>query len=100
MLDMNKRVMNLFTRAFYLPYRLAFDLVSIASRFLNAIFFCGSTAQTLSARAYIDGEDSLFWRRMGRLINALFFWQDNHIKDAWEMEVERARYVLRRIEAD
>lgn len=87
-------------RALYLPYRLAFDLVSLASRFINAVFFCGSTAQTLSARAYIDGEDSLFWRRMGRLINALFFWQDDHIRTAWEMEVERARYVLRRIKAE
>lgn len=86
-------------RLAYIPYRLAFDLVSLFSRMLNAIFFGGSTAQTLSARAYIDGQDSVFWQRIGQGINLLFFWQENHIADAWAAEVERARYTLERLEA-
>ena len=86
-------------RLAYIPYRLAFDLVSLFSRMLNAILFNGSTAQTLSARAYIDGQDSVFWQRIGQSINLLFFWQDNHIADAWAAEVERARYTLERLEA-
>jgi len=86
-------------RIAYIPYRLAFDLVSLFSRMINAIVFNGSTAQTLSARAYIDGQDSAFWQGMGQGINLLFFWQENHIADAWASEVERARYTLERLEA-
>lgn len=86
-------------RLAYIPYRLAYDLVSLFSRMLNAIVFGGSTAQTLSARAYIDGQDSVFWERFGQGINLLFFWQENHIADAWAAEVERARYTLERLEA-
>jgi len=86
-------------RLAYIPYRLAFDLVSLFSRMINAILFGGSTAQTLSARAYIDGQDSMLWRCIGQGINLLFFWQENHIADAWASEVERARYTLERLEA-
>jgi hypothetical protein len=86
-------------RIAYIPYRLAFDLVSLLSRMINAIVFGGSTAQTLSARAYIDGQDNVFWERIGQGINLLFFWQENHIADAWASEVERARYTLERLEA-
>jgi len=85
-------------RPLYLPYRFAADAVSLFSRMLNAVVFNGSTAQTLSARAYLDGRDSRFWRGIGKVINALFFWQENHIKAAWETEVKRARYTLQRLE--
>jgi hypothetical protein len=86
-------------RLAYIPYRLIYDLVSLISRMINAIVFGGSTAQTLSARAYIDGQDSAFWERIGQGINLIFFWQENHIADAWASEVERARYTLERLEA-
>ena len=85
-------------RAAYIPWRLASDLVSLLSRMLNAIIFGGSTAQTLSARAYLDGRDSRLWAGIGRAINVLFFWQEDHIRAAWEQEVERARYTLQRLE--
>lgn len=85
-------------RVLYLPYRVATDLVSLFSRMVNALFFAGSTAQTLSARAYLDGRDSRVWEAIGKVINLLFFWQDDHIKSAWETEVARARYVLNRLE--
>lgn len=86
------------TRIFYIFNRLINDLISLISRAINAMCFGGSTAQTLSARSYIDGRDSRFWHAMGRIINGLFFWEGNHIKAAWETEVDRARYVLRRLE--
>ncbi|WP_372675360.1 hypothetical protein [Aquicoccus sp.] len=86
-------------RVLYIPLRLACDLGSIASRMVNAIVFNGSTAQTLSARAYLEGRDSRFWFRMGKIINAVFrVFQEYHIRWAWEQEVERARYVLQRLE--
>ena len=54
----------------------------------------GSTAQTLSARSHLEAATSTAWARRRRFINAIFFWQADHCKLAWEMEVERARYVL------
>lgn len=83
----------------YILHRLASDLVSLLSRMLNAFVFRGSTAQTLSARSYIEGQTDARWARRGRFINALFFWEEDHIKAAWEAEVERARYTLERLRA-
>lgn len=82
-------------RLSYILYRIAMDIISLVSRGLNAFFFGGSTAQTLSARAHI--EDG--WATHRRIINALFFWQADHCKSAWEAEVARARYVLSMLQA-
>jgi hypothetical protein len=78
-------------RPLYIVYRVLEMLVSLVSRFLNATFFGGSTHQTLSARSYIEPLP-----RTGEFINALFFWQDNHIKWAWEREVAEAERTLKR----
>lgn len=78
-------------RPIYILYRVLEMLISLISRFLNAALFNGSTHQTLSARAYIEPLP-----RTGEIINALFFWQDNHIRWAWEREVEEAQRTLRR----
>lgn len=78
-------------RPLYIAYRVAEMLVSLFSRFLNAAVFGGSTHQTTSARAFIEP-----WPRRQRFINALFFWQDNHCKRAWQREVENARKTLQR----
>lgn len=78
-------------RPLYIAYRVAEMLVSLFSRFLNAAVFGGSTHQTLSARAFIEP-----WPRLRRFINALFFWQDNHCRIAWQREVENARKTLQR----
>jgi hypothetical protein len=78
-------------RPLYIAYRFAEMLVSIISRTINAVFFGGSTHQTTSARAFIEP-----WPRRHRFINALFFWQDDHCRWAWEREVDQARKTLER----
>jgi hypothetical protein len=85
-------------RLFYLLYRLATDLISLISRFLNAFIFGGSTSQTLSARSYLEGHHCPRWRLIGKIINWIFFWQENHIEWAWQEEVTRAEYTLKRLE--
>jgi len=85
-------------RVAYILYRLASDLVSLISRAIHALILGGSTAQTLSARAHLERNTSRPWRLLGQTINALFFWQDDHIHWAWRQDVERARYVLSRLE--
>jgi len=78
-------------RSLYIAYRLAEMLLSLASRFINAAFLGGSTYQTTSARSHIEP-----WPRAKRIINALFFWQDDHCKWAWEREIAEARKTLDR----
>lgn len=81
-------------RLTYILFRIANDLVSLLSRAINAFLFGGSTAQTLSARSHLEAAASSVWDRRRRFINALFWWQPDHCRWAWETEVERARYVL------
>lgn len=78
-------------RPLYILYRVAEMMVSLVSRFINAAFLGGSTHQTTSARAFIEG-----WPRVQRWINRLFFWQANHCEWAWRREVEEARKTLER----
>lgn len=77
-------------RPVYIAYRMAEMLISLFSRFLNAAFFGGSTYQHLSARCHVEQWRLRLW------INALFFWQADHCKEAWEREIENARKTLRR----
>ena len=78
-------------RPLYIAYRIGEMAVSLISRFINAAFLGGSTHQTTSARAHIED-----WPRGKRFINALFFWQEDHCRFAWEREVDAAKTTLRR----
>lgn len=82
------------SRPLYIAYRVGEMAVSLVSRFINAAFLGGSTHQTTSARCHIEP-----WPRGKRIVNTLFFWQDDHCKWAWEREVEVARKTLQRAEA-
>ena len=90
-----KTVLKCYNRSCYILYRVAEMFVSLLSRFINAAFFGGSTHQTTSARAYVEG-----WNTRRKLINALFFWEEDHCRMAWEMEVEEARRTLRKAGID
>ena len=81
-------------RPLYVALRLIIMLVSVGSRFLNAAFLGGSTYQTTSARAHL--EQGRAWRAFRRVINALFFWEDDHCRAAWESEIYHARKTLDR----
>lgn len=82
-------------RPLYIAYRVAEMAVSLFSRFLNAALFGGSTHQTTSARAHIEP-----WPKRKAIINAIFFWQDDHCEWAWHREVEQAKKTLQRAGAD
>lgn len=79
-------------RPLYVIARLVVMLVSVGSRFFNAAFLGGSTHQTTSARAHI--ETGRGWRIARRVINAFFFWENDHCRAAWESEVHHARKTL------
>jgi hypothetical protein len=83
-------------RPVYVLYRLAESLLSSLSRFGNAAFLGGSTHQTISARAFIESASNTRWARRQRFIDALFFFQADHCRWAWEIEVRNAEKTLER----
>ena len=66
-----------------------FQVLIAIDQFFNALFW-GYADETLSSRAhrhYVDG--SRKWTR--NLINALFFWQEDHCREAYESELTRSQ---------
>ena len=51
------------------------------------VLFCGSPDETLSARAYRQAVKGN--KVPSRLINAIFFWQEDHCHAAWLSEANR-----------
>lgn len=66
-----------------------FQVLIAIDQLFNTIF-CGMADETLSARAYRHYRDgSRKWPY--HLINALFFWQEDHCREAYESEIERSQ---------
>jgi hypothetical protein len=59
-----------------------------------AIFLGDNPNESLSGRAFRQRNGSKFWSAMYRLINKIFFWQDNHCLDAHLLDKQRARRML------
>jgi len=85
------------SRPIYVLARFAEMLIAAGSRVLNAAVFGGSTHQTLSARAFIDGMSSPKWaRRRDRIDWFLAWYEADHCQRAWQQEVDAARKTLDR----
>ena len=78
------------SRVCYIIKILCFDIVSTLSRLFNALFLSGSTAQTTSSHCYVNPN----LHNLRSVVNTLFFWQEDHCKEAWEEEVKRAVHTL------
>ena len=65
------------------------EQVGIAfDQFVNTL--CGGWAdETLSCRAWRQREKKTHWAVTRRVIDALFFWQKDHCKTAYESELQR-----------
>ena len=83
-------------RAAYILLRFAEMVISSNSRLFNAAVFGGSTYQTVSARAYIDGRTNAKWARRRNRIDRVFWFDADHCKAAWQNEVDAARKTLDR----
>lgn len=66
-----------------------FQVLVSVDQFFNTLLG-GYADETLSARAYRHAEIKKDRRWPMALINALFFWQDEHCKHAYESELERS----------
>lgn len=67
-----------------------FQVLVSVDQFFNTLLG-GYADETLSARAYRHAEIKKDRRWPMVIINALFFWQDEHCKHAYESEIERAQ---------
>lgn len=76
-------------RPIYIAARVVEMVFLLLSQTLNAITG-GSTRQRFSARCHIE---QLAARR---IVNAMFFWQADHCRAAWETEIHDARKTLAR----
>lgn len=60
------------------------------TQLLNAL--CGGYPdESTSSRAWRQREKP-FWGFMLKVIDAAFFWQESHCKEAWTAEMERRQY--------
>jgi len=84
-------------RPIYILARFAEMVISSNSRLFNAAVFGGSTHQTTSARAFIDGKTDPEWaRRRDRIDWFLAWYEADHCQRAWQQEVDAARKTLDR----
>jgi hypothetical protein len=86
----------------YATFRLGEALLSAGSRFWNKVRYDGSTNQSVSARAWIDGIDDPEWLQRRRRIDAFFrfFGQKDHCRKYYLSEIEAARKTLLRAGLD
>jgi hypothetical protein len=61
-----------------------------ASAMLNTIFFGGDMHTSTSAAAHLKQAHPA-WANRRRFINALFPWQADHCKSAWQADLARAK---------
>jgi hypothetical protein len=87
------------SRPLYVLARIAEMLGAFLSIILNVVVFSGSTHQTTSSRAYIEGQTDPKWARRRDFIDRVFFIQPNHCAGAWAKEVYNARKTLQRAQA-
>jgi hypothetical protein len=81
-------------RPLYVLSRLLEVFAAALSIALNVVFFNGSTRETTSSRAYIDGKTDPKWARRRDFIDALFFYKDDHCAGAHAMQVRNALKTL------
>lgn len=66
-----------------------FEQIPIALDQLVNTIFGGYADETISAASYRKRNESTGWRLMGKLIDCIFFWQENHCQQAYQSEIER-----------
>ena len=65
------------------------EQIPIALDQLVNTVFGGWADETLSCRAWRQRERKKHWAIIRRVIDALFFWQKDHCKTAYESELQR-----------
>lgn len=70
-----------------------FNVLEIISQGLNTVFFNGNPNMTVSARCYLS-RDKPYWGQAYKVLNKVFFWQDDHCMESWVSDIRFARKAL------
>jgi hypothetical protein len=81
-------------RPLYVLSRLLEVFAAALSIALNVVVFNGSTRETTSSRAYIDGKTDPKWARRRDFIDVLFFLKADHCARAHADQVHNALKTL------
>lgn len=75
-----------------------FQILVAVDQLMNTFFggYADETISSRSHRAYVSGKRK--WTR--NVINALFFWQKDHCKEAYESEIERTQLPVEMRDAE
>ena len=83
-------------RAMHIIREVAAGIAHTCSAMLNTVAFRGDMHTSTSAAAHLKQAHPA-WRNRRKFINALFFFQADHCKAAWQSDYERA---LRKVAAN
>lgn len=66
------------------------------SQFANAVVLFGDPDESISGRSYSKGtlDGSRIWYSIGKGINKMFFWDEDHIKVSYYQDIDRARRII------
>ena len=73
------------------------NMATALSQICNTFLLFGDPDETVSGRAYRKGhlDSNSAWTYTGNVINKIFFFQANHIKESYDYDIARARRVLK-----
>ena len=75
-------------------------MMAALSQLLNCWFLGGEPNETISGRAFRQRHTSKSWGSAYRVVNAIFFWQDDHCYESYYADVTESRLVVKRHESD
>ena len=64
-----------------------------SSQTINVFLFLGSQNQSVSARCYVNRHDPK-WNALRIVVNALFFWQEDHCHKSHKLDLKWAKEIL------
>jgi hypothetical protein len=73
------------------------NIGEIISQAGNAIFLAGNPNMTISARCYL-ARNHPKWGWCYKVVNKIFFWQEDHCRSSWVSDIVFARKALFELE--
>lgn len=72
-------------------------LAALGSQLINVLVFDGSPDETVSGRAYRQGilQGDAKWAQRRKIINRLFFWDDDHCLKSHSQDRRMAEALIR-----
>lgn len=68
------------------------------SQLANTVLLNGDPDESICGRSYRRGylEHSYVWYNIARILDGVFLWDEDHCKQSYELDLQRAEYILTR----